>query len=215
MICSVSWICSICNLLNPCKIIYAKRSRVFIALLFAFCATHAQVQDTLIIDTTNVKIVKTEKSWKAKWNMEPHSPLKATVFSAALPGAGQIYNKKWWKAIIVYGGIGTCVYFIRDNDKNYLTYRRAYIAAIDGDPTTIPQVEGNASFYNDVQEQYRRWRDISWMALAGVYLLQIIDANVDGHLFYYDISPDINLSIHPSIIPTARGNAGIGLLLNF
>jgi hypothetical protein len=192
-------------------------SRVFIALLFAFCAIkiNAQSSDTLIIDSTNVKSLTTESKWKAKWNMQPHSPLKATVFSAVIPGAGQLYNKKWWKTIIVYGGIGTCVYFIRDNDKNYLTYRRAYIAAIDGDPNTIPQIEGNASFYNDVQEQYRRWRDISWMALAGVYILQIIDANVDGHLFYYDISPDIHLSIHPSIIPTARGNAGIGLLLNF
>ena len=192
-------------------------SRVFIALLFAFCAfkSNAQSGDTLIIDSTNVKTLQTDSKWKTKWNMQPHSPLKATVFSAVIPGAGQLYNKKWWKTIIVYGGIGTCVYFIRDNDKNYLTYRRAYIAAIDGDPNTIPQIEGNASFYEDVQEQYRRWRDISWMALAGVYILQIIDANVDGHLFYYDISPDINLSVHPSVIPTARGNAGIGLLLNF
>ncbi len=147
--------------------------------------------------------------------MEPHSPLKATVFSAVVPGAGQFYNRKWWKALIVYGGIGTCVYFIRDNDKNYLKYRGAYIASIDGNPNTIPQIEGNAAFFNEAQEQYRRWRDVSWMSLAGVYILQIIDANVDGYLFYYDISPDIHLSIHPSIIPAARGNAGIGLNLNF
>lgn len=147
--------------------------------------------------------------------MEPHSPMKATVFSAVIPGAGQIYNKKWWKTIIVYAGIGTSVYFVKWNDDNYLTFRRAYIAAVDNDPNTNPTIEGDAAFFNQWQDQHRRWRDVSYMALLGVYILQIIDANVDGHLFYYDVSPEIKLSIQPSMVMSDRIKPGLGISINF
>lgn len=177
----------------------------------------ASAQSDTLIGIENVDSISLPKSsgFKAKWNLEPHSPLKATVYSAVLPGAGQIYNKKWWKSIIVYAGLGTCVYFIQDNNQNYKLYRKAYIATIDNNPATNPEIEGNSAFFNEWQEQYRRWRDVSYMALIGVYILQIIDANVDGHLFYYDISPEISLSIHPSFQVSDRVNGGIGLMLNF
>lgn len=190
-------------------------SRVLIALLFIFCSSSIPAQDTLFMDSAAVKTMKPRSGFSEKWNMQPHSPMKATIYSAVLPGAGQIYNKKWWKAVIVYAGIGTCAYFIKWNDDNYLTYRRAYIAAIDGDPNTVPAIEGDAAFFNQWQDQYRRWRDVSYMALLGVYVLQIIDANVDGHLFYYDISPDIQLSIQPSLVPADKVKPGIGITFNF
>lgn len=186
-----------------------------LCIVFMGIIGHTQ-SDTLIglnaVDTTQLN--KTS-GFSAKWHMEPHSPMKATVYSAVLPGAGQIYNKKWWKSLIVYAGLGTCVYFINDNNKNYQSFRKAYIASIDGDPTTVPQIEGNAAFFNEWQEQYHRWRDVSYMALIGVYVLQIIDANVDGHLFYYDISPEISLSVQPSFQLSNGVNGGLGLVLKF
>jgi hypothetical protein len=182
-------------------------------LLFCFLSAPLNAQDStrvMVVDTTTYAT-----KFGQKWHMQPHSPLKATVFSAVIPGAGQFYNGKWWKAGIAYAGIGTCIYFIQDNNKRYQTYRKAYIASVDDDETTVPEIEGNAAFYNQWQEQYHRWRDVSYMCLVGVYVLQIIDANVDGHLFYYDVSPKMSLSIHPYAIPSAQLNAGFGMSLHF
>ncbi|MFY8136682.1 MAG: DUF5683 domain-containing protein [Flavobacteriales bacterium] len=191
-------------------------SRAIMALLFVFIGITSSAQsDTLIGNPPADTLKSVPSGFSKKWNMEPHSPMKATIYSAVIPGAGQIYNKKWWKSIIVYGGIGTCVYFIQDNTKNYRVYREAYISSVDNDPLTIPKIEGNAPFFNEWQEQYRRWLDVSYMALVGVYVLQIIDANVDAHLFYYDISPDIHLSLHPSLMPAGSIKPGFGLALTF
>lgn len=191
--------------------------RALVALFVVFISVTSKAQsDTLIgLSTVDTTVVEKPSSWKAKWNMEPHSPLRATVYSAVIPGTGQIYNGKWWKSLIVYAGMGTCVYFIADNNKNYQLYKSAYIASVDNDPNTVPTIDGNSAFFNQWQEQYHRWRDVSYMALVGVYVLQIIDANVDGHLFYYDVSPDISLSIHPSVSMSDRVRPGFGLQINF
>lgn len=201
--------------MNHLKITYPTCSRVFIALLFVFCSLASRAQDTLIIDSTVVQPLKKPSKFSEKWNMQPHSPMKATIYSAVLPGAGQVYNKKWWKTLIVYAGIGTGVYFVKWNDNNYLTYRRAYIAAIDNDPNTVPSIEGDAAFFNQWQDQHRRWRDVSYMALLGIYVLQLIDANVDAHLFYYDVSPDIQLRVQPSVVVSDRIKPGLGISINF
>ena len=184
-------------------------------LLFALCTFPLFSQDTLVTTGVDSSSVGSPKTFSEKWNMKPHSPMKATVYSAVIPGAGQIYNKKWWKSAIVYAGMGTCIYFIADNNKNYHNYLDAYVASVDGDINTVPNIAGSSSYLNEWQEQYHRWRDVSYMALFGVYVLQIIDANVDGHLFYYDVSPEMNLSFHPYIIPSAQLNAGFGLQLHF
>jgi len=150
--------------------------------------------------------------WNEKWNME-HSPLKATVLAATLPGAGQIYNKKYWKLPILYGGLGTCVYFIADNTKEYRKWRDSFIAANDGNDDTVPEMSPLQYNLDANQETWRKYTEISYMALMGVYVLQIIDANVDAHLFYFDVSPDVGLHIHPSLINTGQWKAGLGISL--
>lgn len=142
-------------------------------------------------------------------------PRKATLLAAVLPGSGQIYNKKYWKAPIVWGGMALCVYFIADNTKNYNTYSTAYIAELDGDPNTINTTVYNVVQLDQLQETYRRWRDLSYVSLAAVYLLQILDANVDAHLFYFDVNENLSMQVTPWIHPNMNRTAGLSLNFNF
>jgi hypothetical protein len=146
------------------------------------------------------------------------------VFSAVFPGGGQIYNgmhkegsffKKYWKVPVVYGAVATCIYFIDFNTKQYRFYRDQYVAFADGDPNTNMTIDANPSRLSEVQDQYHRWMDVSYMCLAGVYILQIIDANVDAHLFYYDVGNDLSLQVHPSFISTGQINPGVGVTFGF
>ena len=159
-----------------------------------------------------------------RWHMKPHSPFKATVLAVALPGAGQIYNgiakegsviRKFWKVPVVWAALGTCVYYIDFNTRQYNLFRQQYVAAADGDPNTIPSLSDNALYLKAGMDYYSRFMDISYMSLAGVYILQAIDANVDAHLFYYDISNDLSLRWHPSYFIAGSRNHGLGLTLEF
>jgi hypothetical protein len=159
------------------------------------------------IAQSNAVAVSDSSKFKLKWN-QPHSALKATLFSAILPGSGQIFNHKYWKVPIVYAGLGTCIYFISDNTKNYRFWKEAYIAFNDTDPNTNPtgRAEGlSNSSLNSNQLAYKKLLDISYMSLVGVYALQIIDANVDAHLFSFDVSPNLSLNYTPVVSPRFTG----------
>lgn len=136
-----------------------------------------------------------------------HSPKKATLMSAVLPGLGQIYNKKAWKVPLIYAGFATIGYFIYFNNKYYTKFKSAYkyqllypdsldrFNAIYPDFANYP-----VQSLQDGMDTYRRWRDLNVLGFAALYFLQIIDANVDAHLFYYDISKNITMKIHPGLI---------------
>lgn len=180
--------------------------------------THAEFSS---IDTTGMDYSHFRKSFIYKWNMEPHSPLKATVYSAVLPGLGQIYNgnkkegslvRRYWKVPVVYAGLGTCVGFIVFNHEHYKTFKNEYVASMTGGERTM---EGTPQQLEQIQEQYHQWRDLSYIALAGVYVLQLIDANVDAHLFYYDVSRDLSMNFHPAVIYTGSVHLGLGLTFKF
>jgi len=142
-----------------------------------------------------------------------HSPRKAALLSAGLPGLGQIYNRKYWKVPIVYAGLLTSAYYINDNYKQYKTYKEAYLIRIDSDPNTTDNFLGEYSNGDLIilKDFYRRNREISIFCLVGTYILNIVDASVDAHLFYYDISEDISLNITPT---STKEFSGISLTLN-
>lgn len=144
-----------------------------------------------------------------------HSPAKASILSAVLPGSGQIYNRKYWKAPIVWAGLGVSYWFVQRNSKEYRRYKDNYIAVVDGDPTTIDEFNGDvsASQLLDATDTYRRWRDMSYIALGLVYVLNIVDASVDANFVRFDVGRDLTAGVGPSLEMAAQGNAGLHLSL--
>lgn len=153
-----------------------------------------------------------------------HSPHTATMFAAILPGLGQIYNKKYWKLPIVYGGVAALCYSIHFNGENYDLYRRAYRDFIVRDPNnksyreivenrtnlTMEDVETTyASWFQNVlknkKDYYRRYRDMSYFGLVGVYVIQLIDACVDAHFFDFDVDDEISMTWQPTVSPDSSG----------
>ena len=140
------------------------------------------------------------------------SPRKAAILSSALPGLGQIYNKKYWKVPIIYAGLLTSAYYINDNNIQYKRYKNAYLKRLDNNPNNDDFVgkysSGDLLILKDF---YRRNREISILCFIGTYIINVLDASVDSHLFDYDISEDISLQIKPT--STANLN-GLSLTLN-
>lgn len=159
------------------------------------------------IAQSNAVAVSDSSKFQLKWN-QPHSPLKATLYSAVIPGSGQIYNHKYWKAPIAWAGLGTCVYFISENTKSYRFWKDAYIAFNDTDLSTNPTGDAEGLSNNQLdanQLYYKKLVDVSYMSFLGVYALQIIDANVDAHLFSFDVSPNLTLRYTPVVSPQMTG----------
>lgn len=148
-----------------------------------------------------------------------HSPRRAMMLSAAFPGLGQIYNRKYWKAPLVYIGFGTLAYFVDFNNKKYQHFKKAYLYKIDGDPSTVDMYEQyTEQSVQNAMNTYRRWRDMNLLGIAGFYVIQIIDATVDAYLFEYDITPDLTMHIVPDfrqIDYLAARSAGIRIVFNW
>lgn len=140
-------------------------------------------------------------------------PSRATWTALVFPGAGQIYNRKYWKLPIVYGGFLGCAYALNWNNQMYSDYSQAYLDIMDDDPGTasymqfIPpryDVSANEEYLKKVfknrKDLYRRYRDLSIFSFIGVYLLSVVDAYVDAELSHFDISEDLGLHVRPSAI---------------
>jgi hypothetical protein len=158
-----------------------------------------------------------------------HSPHRASMFASVIPGLGQFYNKKYWKIPILLGGIGGVAYAVSFNSERYSYYRNAYRDFIIRDPANksyLDIIEGTfiteEQIYNDYQQWFRdylnnskrrfkRFRDISYASVAAVYLISIIDATIDAHFYYFDISDDLSLKIVPTCFYIAGNQSGIGL----
>lgn len=170
----------------------------------------------LIISTglkTSAQKISAADSVMVALEKPKHSPRKATIYSAVLPGLGQIYNKKYWKVPLVYIGFGTLGYFIDWNNDQYTLYREAYADIADDDPNTNSFEELNfegrwnldnprernqfSEALNRAKETARRNRDLVIISTAAFYALNIIDASVDAHLFNFDISDDLTMKWMP------------------
>ncbi len=129
-----------------------------------------------------------------------HSPTLASLLSMAVPGAGQVYNKKYWKVPIIYGLGGYLTYAALHNNTEYNRFKTAYLYATDGDPNTVDEFNGEIpddqlQYYKDT---YRHQRDLNVIGIMAIYIMNIVDASVDAHFFDYDISDDLSLRITPS-----------------
>lgn len=203
----------------------------FISLLsFVFLEQALYSQDSLTVrQVAKTRITK--------------DPMRATMLAVAFPGLGQIYNRKYWKIPLVYAGFGGLIYSAGFNSAEYNKYMTAYqdftdkipatdsyLSLIRADPKTYDPVKypdtysaSDASYYKDgmlrMIDYYKRYRDLSYIGIAGWYLLSILDANVDASLFNYDISNNLELAVRPAAIQLPGGYMGaglnIGMTINF
>jgi len=145
--------------------------------------------------------------------IDPLTPAKAAFYSAILPGLGQAYNKKYWKIPLVYGAIGTSLYFYIDNNNKYRDYRNAYKRRLEGYNDDKYQYLDESRLVAG-QKFYQRNRDLSALFVVGFYVLNIIDANVDAALIQFNINE--RLSMRPEIYPNdVTFKPNVGLTFNY
>jgi len=163
-----------------------------------------------------VKVKDTIKPSSDEFNML--SPAKAAFYSAVLPGLGQAYNKKYWKIPIVYGALGSGIYFYESNNTNFNRARTAFKLRINEKPDEFDGLNGNIFLSKDAlisaQKSYKKDRDLSLLVTIGLYVLQIVEASVNAHLLQHNV--DSNLSVSPSIIRNDfNKKAIVGTSVNF
>lgn len=195
-----------------------------------------QPNDTAESDTILPFKKMKRKREKRDWSSWRPNPQRAMWLAIVLPGAGQIYNRKYWKLPIVYGGFLGCIYALRWNNMMYHDYSQAYMDIMDDNPETESYnqflhlgatiTDSNKSTYQNIfkkrKDYYRKYRDLSVFALIGVYALSIIDAYVDASLSEFDISKDLSLKVEPAVIhnkttdnPIKSSSLGLQCSLNF
>lgn len=165
-----------------------------------------EAMDTVKLSGRERRKARFYKKATQKREVDALAPSKAAFYSAILPGLGQIYNKRYWKLPIVYGALGTGIYFYIDNNNSYNRYRSAYKSRLagftndefydlDGDGSGVasgsPDVSDNA--LRDAQNYYQGQRDLALLLTVAMYVLNIVDANVDAHLKQFNISDDLSL----------------------
>ena len=180
--------------------------------IFICLATQAQSNKDELDETGRQNKKNTSRA------LDPLRPAKAAFYSAVLPGLGQAYNKKYWKIPIVYAAIGTGLYFYLDNNKLYKQYRNAYKRRLAGFTDDEFYGPGDTPFLSDealirAQRTLKRNKELSMLVTVGLYVLNIIEANVDAHLLQYNL--DENLALKPFIdFNNPNYTTQIGLSLN-
>ncbi len=228
-----------------------KRVRTFLILALSLLATTMQAQvnpdtmavqpaimdelgdsifmdESLMLDT--ISFEKKNKKPKRDWATWRPNPKRAMWLALALPGAGQIYNRKYWKLPIIYGGFVGCAYAMRWNNQMYHDYSQAYLDLMDDDPKTESYNQfmhlgaqitpANLNRYQTLfkkrKDRFRRWRDMSFFVMVGVYALSVVAASLDASLSEFDISDDLSLQVAPAVIDSHSQrnplhSAGLGL----
>lgn len=181
---------------------------LLIILFFQFFSGSVFAQDNPK-DTVSNSLVKT------------HSPEIATICSAVVPGLGQVYNKKIWKVPIIYLGLGALIYYFNQNNityKLYKDYLQKDTLTINGDIITGTDLNPYKEEFRFYRDKYRRFRDLNAIGLFVIYILNIVDANVDANLFDFDVNDDLTFRIEPSVqrFASQRNNAfGMTCKINF
>lgn len=183
------------------------------------------------LEPVNLTIDKSDKKAKIKFVEGKRfipNPTRAAWMAVAFPGGGQIYNRKYWKLPLLYGGFAGCAYAFAWNSKTYKDYSQAFIDITDNNPNTksyedlLPR---NANYSIDQlretiksrKDLFRKYRDLSILAFIGVYIISIVDAYVDAELSNFDISQDLSMKIEPVIMNNRVNMAknGVGMQCTF
>lgn len=179
---------------------------IFISLLLSLQIQAQEAPDTLDVPTDSVL-------------REKHSPVRASIYSMVIPGLGQAYNQKYWKIPLVYAGIGVPLYFALEEHQDFKDYRSAYRNRLAGDSSDTYTELSNENLLDFIDVK-RRNRDLLLIISSVVYVLNIVDASVDAHFFYFDVSEDLSLQINPTLSPMNMAQRreytpGVRLTLHF
>ena len=194
--------------------------------LQVFAQKEKKELDSLSTDLQKQGIQIDKKSLKKKKAFNPLAPSKAAFLSAVLPGLGQIYNKKYWKVPIVYGAIGTGIYAYDFNHRRYQRFRVAFkrrsAGFLDDEFYDPANTNSNPNFsltvLEDLQENYQESRDLALVITIALYILNIVDANVDAHLKQFNVDDELSFNFKPfyDLDPiTNTLNYGMGVSINF
>ncbi|MDM1071060.1 hypothetical protein HX001_00975 [Empedobacter brevis] len=167
-----------------------------LGLIFSSTFSFGQVQTDSLVVVEN-KVIAKDTIGMSKEVLMEKSPIRASLYSAILPGAGQLYNKKWWKAPVALGLVGTGTGFTIYYNNLYKKYRKAYIEVREGTQNEFSEILSPEQLAV-IQDDYKRKRDYSVALTALAYLLNIVDATVDAHLF--TVRNDTEMSFKPTII---------------
>ena len=174
------------------------------------------LEDSITIDSASLSKALAPKALRMNLKRATWRPdtKRAMWLALVLPGAGQIYNRKYWKLPIIYGGFVGCAYAMSWNNQMYHDYSQAYLDIMDDDPNTqsynqflhlgaqidASNIERYKEIFRKRKDRYRRWRDMSMFVMIGVYAFSVIDAYVDASLSEFDISDDLSLRVEPTVI---------------
>lgn len=172
-----------------------------------------EVPDTNSIENSGDTTVSSQAE---EDTVKVHSVKKAAIFSAVLPGLGQAYNRKYWKMPIVYGALGGLGYLVVSNHLKHKAHVNEYIARQEDSNYVSPEEFSNLDDQAliTIHRQFQNKRDLMFIACIGVYVLNIVDAAVDAHFFYFDIGDDLSLNWMPQFSPSYTG-LSLQLHLNY
>lgn len=196
--------------------------RTIFLLLFLFVTVlQVSAQDSLAVDTGDSLVTEGRDTLLLKSYAARYDPRKALLYAAVVPGLGQIYNKKYWKLPLVYGGMFALGYAINFYQDGYTEYKaKLYFNLENGcedDDCVYPGDSYTTANYRRIVDQYKRERDFMIILMGGVYLLQIIDAHVDAHLKEFDLNPKLQMSVRPTVEQNELigRQSGISIVLKF
>ena len=195
---------------------------LLLLVLACLALTKSMAQDSLSVDhQSDSLIVESQDTVLLKTYASRYNPRKALLYAAVVPGLGQIYNKKYWKLPLVYGGFIALGYAINFYQTGYIKYKNELFINLnlgyDGDSDIRPGDTHTTSTYRNVVDQYRRQRDFMIVITGGVYILQMVDALVDAHLKEFDLNPSLKVTWQPSVEQNALigRTSGVTFLLKF
>lgn len=216
--------------------------RIIVILLGCFLTMGAKVQavndttrvarDTISFSMSNHKTAKKSPADSTQTTLYKPDPSRAIWLGCIVPGLGQVYNHKYWKLPLLYGGFAGLAYAISWNNRMYNDYKNAYLDITGNNPNAtsylnlltpyqrtqpIDKTWLTSAILTQV-EVFRRYRDLSVICAVGLYALSIIDAYVDAQLYDFDVSPDLSMKIAPTLLQnqTQPGfNASLGMKLQF
>jgi hypothetical protein len=182
---------------------------------FLFLPYKNFAQDSL--NNKQILVHRTQNTDKQKDSVyiNKHSPRKAVLFSAVIPGLGQAYNHKYWKIPIIYAGAGAIIYFVKFNNKNYKYWKNEYSYRTSTTYDKIKDKYPNYSDQNfiDLENYYRHNLELTYILGGLLYVLNILDAAVDANLYDYNINDDLSFRLEPICYPSYDKNINFAMKL--